>query len=174
MQYLVPQFIEVESKIIGPISGRQFVICLISLALCYLWFELFPAVIFIPLIFITGTIGGVFSFLKINGQAMHYFSLNLIQTLKRPRLTVWNRLPYEEPQKVKVKRSTAPAYKEAPSQSRLAAVSLMVDTGGAYVTEDVQRRAIGRGSSHLNAQTQPQPNPQPQPTSTTQDSPHFT
>jgi hypothetical protein len=137
MQFVVPQFIEVEAKIIGPISARQFVIILVSLGLSFGWFQLFTSPIaFIPLIFLTCAIGGVLAFAKVNGQSMHYFLLNLIQTLKRPRLKVWERMKFQE--KVKAVVSAAPPVipKVQMTESRLAEVSLMVDTGGVYATEE--------------------------------------
>lgn len=82
-QFTVPQFIDVEAKIIGPITGRQFIIMLSGLliiAACYktLDFAAFlTAAIFIFLISV------VFAFVKINGRPFHYFILNIIQTLKK-------------------------------------------------------------------------------------------
>lgn len=140
MQFLVPQFIDIESKIIGPISGRQFIISIITMALCYIWFELFPAFIFVPAIFVTGAIGGTLAFAKVNGQRMHYFLLNVIQTLKRPRLTVWHRLSYEKPAVISAPPKPAFVPKEAPNQSRLAEMSLMVDTGGVYVAQEQTKK----------------------------------
>ena len=103
MQFVVPQFIEVESKIIGPISARQFILLIISLGSMYVWFKLLPPLLFIPAIMLTGVVGGALAFGKVNGQMMHYFLLNLIQTLRRPRLKVWKRTEYvfREPKKEK-------------------------------------------------------------------------
>lgn len=134
-QFVVPQFIEVESKIIGPISGRQFIILLVSGGLSYVEFSLFQsAAIFIPLVLVTMGGGALLAFAKVNGQPMHYVLLNLGQTLRRPGLRVWKR----EIARTKTKQSDgdvikAPiAPKPMASRSRLAEMSLLVDTGGAY------------------------------------------
>lgn len=136
MQFVVPQFIEVESKIIGPISARQFIIVVITLGISFIWYQFFSLIVFVPLLFITCSFGGALAFLKVNGQSMHYFLLNLTQTLKRPRLKVWMRSEYAE-QKDRVVTSVieAPMEKEV-TDSHLAAMSLMVDTGGAYQGEE--------------------------------------
>lgn len=138
--FVVPQFIDVESKIIGPISARQFVIIAVTLGLCYVWYRFFPAFMFIPLIFFTATLGGGLAFAKVNGQSLHYFLLNFIQTLRRPRLKVWFRAeirtiepPKEIPKQIPTKRDVGPV-----TESRLAAMSLMVDTGGAYQADEVR------------------------------------
>lgn len=137
-QYLVPQFIEVESKIIGPISGRQFVIMLIAFGLSYVTFMIFQSpYIFIPgIIFFIG-IGIALAFFKINGQSMHYVLLNLTQTLKRPRLKIWKR-EYVKDKKSKNDDDLPPVYipvKPRVSESHLTEMSLMVDTGGIYQGE---------------------------------------
>lgn len=136
-QFVVPQFIEVEAKIIGPISARQFVEILVGTGLSYLWFRLFISpILFIPAIFLTLSITGMMAFAKVNSQTMHYFLLNLLQTLKRPRLKLWFRLPYQEPP-AKAKKVEAEIIDKGPiTESRLASVSLMVDTGGVYSSDD--------------------------------------
>lgn len=138
MQFLVPQFIDVETKIIGPISARQFVIMLITAGLLFLYFKLFKLIIFFPSAFITATMGGVLAFGKVNGQTMHYFLLNAIGTLKRPSLKLWGRgryIPVEHEVEAVAKVITK---KENLTESRLASMSLMVDTGGAYVSDEIR------------------------------------
>ncbi len=136
-QFVVPQFIEVEAKIIGPISARQFIQIIIGLGFSYAWFRLFSSpLIFIPMIFLTTSIFGALAFGKVNGQTMHYFLLNLLQTLRRPRLKIWFRLPYQEEKEAAQVEEVTVRDKGPITESRLAAVSLIVDTGGAYVSDD--------------------------------------
>lgn len=153
MQFVVPQFIEVESKIIGPISARQFVIILITLGVAFLWYSILSLVLFIPALVLTCIIGGAMAFAKVNGQSMHYVVLNLVQTLRRPRLKLWARVPYSEQQETtQVVPTQAQSIQKEVTQSHLAAMSLMVDTGGMYATEDVLRNgnATTKGSSTPN------------------------
>lgn len=140
MNFVVPQFIEVESKIIGPISARQFIEILATLGVCFVWYQLFITIIALPLLLITGAIGGGLAFGKVNGQPMHWFVLNMIQTLRRPGLRVWKRAEYKERTVEKKAKVKAPVpEKEALTSSRLASISLMVDTGGAYKGEGQQQ-----------------------------------
>lgn len=143
MQFVVPQFIDVESKIIGPISARQFIIVLVTFGILYVEFTIFSFAFFIPIGLVTGSFGGALAFAKINGQMMHYFLLNLIQTLKQPRLKFWQRLEYVPQEKEKSTQNITPitVQKEQLTESRLAAMALMVDTGGAYASDDVRQRA---------------------------------
>ncbi|MDZ7799052.1 MAG: PrgI family protein [Patescibacteria group bacterium] len=141
-QYTVPQFIDIESKIIGSISVRQFIILLAGGIVIYLNYELFGSINFwyfgITSLFIfafTGTL----AFLKINGQSFQYFLLNIFNIIKDPRLRVWNKEFSKKD--FQVKKSKSPdtkviAKKEPLSLSHLNRLSLVVDTGGAYKDED--------------------------------------
>ncbi len=139
MQFVVPQFIEVESKIIGPISARQFIELLVTFGFCYITYKITSPWIFIPSILIGGAIGITLAFVKVNGMPMHYFALNLTQTLRRPNLKLWQRVVYVEKKVTKEKKveEVAPVEKGPMNESRLAEMSLMVDTGGAYASQEV-------------------------------------
>jgi hypothetical protein len=133
MQFVVPQFIDVEAKIIGPVSARQFIIVLITAGVIFIWFQIFTTLFAGIATFFTGCIGGIIAFGKVNGQAMHYFLLNLIQTWRRPSLKVWKRMAYQlKEQATVVSSGQDMEVKQRATQSRLAQMSLMVDTGGAY------------------------------------------
>lgn len=140
-QFVVPQFIEVEDKIIGPITVRQFIILLVTGLLIFLAYKLADFSLFVLLALVFLGIGGILAFLKINGQPFHYFLLNLIQTFRKPRLRIWDKTysqeelrSYIQTEKVKV---IIPRVKKEPlAMSRLAQLSLIVDTGGAYKGED--------------------------------------
>jgi hypothetical protein len=145
-QFTVPQFIDVEDKIIGPVTTRQFLIMMsafILIAICYklLDFAAFAATgLFIFAIF------GIVAFLKINGRPFHFFLLNLVQTLKKPRIRIWNYLaggiPLEESDIMPSPKTSAkellPFEHRYMSRSRLAELSLVVDTRGVYQGEKSQ------------------------------------
>lgn len=136
-QFTVPQFIDVEDKIIGPITTRQFVILLVSgliIAVLYRLFD-FSAFIFGTVIIFAMTI--ILAFVKINGRPFHFFLLNLIQTFKRPNLRVWlkedsveNSVEAEDLSLQQLE--PVPAKEYSLGGSRLDELSLIVDTQGAY------------------------------------------
>jgi len=141
MQFVVPQFIEVESKVIGPISVRQFIILMITAGFIYVFWEMFTFWLAAILGVFSLAVGGTFAFVKINGQSFHIFALSFIQTFKNPKLKMWNR-ELAEAKKIKIKE---PKVKVAPiipkkeiSPSRLSELSLMVDTGGIYRPQELQ------------------------------------
>jgi len=139
-QFVVPQFIDVENKIIGPITVRQFVIFLAGAGLMVLVFRmttfLFAMAIDVPIFALTGT----FAFLKINGRPFHFFLLNMIQTLRKPTLKVWNKnLSAKDLKGKKEKEEKKPGLiivKKPLSASKLTQLALIVDTGGVYQEEE--------------------------------------
>lgn len=139
-QFVVPQFIDVEDKIIGPITTRQFIIMLAALLLDFVAYKLATFIFFIFLFLIITGGGIIIAFAKVNGQPFHYFLLNLIQTLRRPPLRVWH-IPLLAAE-IKAKAESAPppspkavVSKERPEASRLSDLALLVNTGGVYKPE---------------------------------------
>lgn len=138
--FTVPQFIDVEDKIIGPITARQFIICLVGLGFMVPAWKLLDLPWFIVLAFIDFIIVSSFAFVKINGRPFHYFVLNVIQTSKKPNLRVWNHhnpikdlLSADEMATEEVPTVTKPsAARERLVSSHLKELSLIVDTKGVY------------------------------------------
>ncbi len=145
-QFVVPQFIDVENKIIGPIGTRQFVIFLIGFGLIYISYQIFDFALFIFMAVTLFGLSGVFAFLKINGQGFHYFLLNIIKAFREPSLKVWNKKSLVQSMELKKisEEKKAPLFVKKPplTTSRLAELSLIVDTGGTYQGEKIGKRKI--------------------------------
>jgi hypothetical protein len=141
-QFTVPQFIDVEDKIIGPITTRQFVIMLLGFVIMAIFYAIFDFSLFATASLLVFAITGTFSFAKINGRPFHFFVLNLIQTIKRPRLRVWIKVNDVDfgvegkQEKDSFDQNMEIKKKKRPSLSRLNELSLIVDTKGTYKGED--------------------------------------
>ncbi len=138
-QFIVPQFIENEDKIIGPITVRQFLICLGGAGVLFVEYKLLAMAYFVLAALITAALAGAFAFLKINGQPFHIFFLNFMQTQVRPPLRVWNKNAIVQTGQEKI--IGLPTVEEAvkkprPSSTRLRELALTVNTGGVYKPED--------------------------------------
>jgi hypothetical protein len=141
-QFLVPQFLDVEPKVIGPVTVRQFIIMMVCVGVLVLEYKLSDFGLFIILGIPTLAVFAVMAFLKVNGRPFHYFVLNIIQTTKRPGLRVWNK----DMTDAELKRFLKGAKKEEATEekpqakfverSRLRDLSLVVNTGGVYKTEE--------------------------------------
>jgi hypothetical protein len=139
-QFTVPQFIDVEDKIIGPITTRQFLILLVGAIFVAIFYKTFDFSLFVFSSVIVAVIAFIIAFIKINGRPFHYFALNLIQTLKKPNLRVWNKTydasgAIEDDEIEKVERM--PTKTINLRSSRLDQMSLIVDTYGQYRGDDL-------------------------------------
>lgn len=140
-QFVIPQFIDVEDKIIGPITTRQFIILLVAAMILFIIYKLATFTFFLVFGLPILAISIILAFIKINGQPFHFFLLNVMQTARRPNLRVWNKeLTNEELQrnlkKEEVKITPPRPVKEALEGTKLSELSLIVNTGGAYKGEE--------------------------------------
>ena len=90
MQFQVPQFIEVEDKIFGPLTFRQFIYLGGSAGLAYILFRILPFFFAFPLI--AGVIGLALAlaFFKFNGRPFIVAMENAFFYALHPRLYLWN------------------------------------------------------------------------------------
>ena len=68
MQFQVPQFIEVEDKIFGPLTFRQFVYLAGGAGLSYIMWRAMPPFLAVPFIAAFGGFGVALAFFQYNGQ----------------------------------------------------------------------------------------------------------
>ena len=140
-QFVVPQFIDVEDKILGPITTRQFSIILVDCLVMFIIYKLADLALMIVINLPLLIAGVVLAFVKINGMPFHFFLLNLVQTNKRSPVRVWNKelTDAEIIALTQVELPPPPApkvYKEAPTTSKLNQLVLVVNTGGVYNPEE--------------------------------------
>jgi hypothetical protein len=91
-QFQVPQFIEVEDKIFGPFTLKQFLYILGGGAIIFLLY------VFLPFFFVVliGTpvaaFFGALAFYKVNGQPFIKMLENALNYFTRSRLYIWRRV----------------------------------------------------------------------------------
>jgi hypothetical protein len=139
-QYVVPQFIDVEDKIIGPITTRQFVILLVVAMLMFVAYKMFDFALFATVGVFELAIGGILAFAKINGQPFHFFMLNLLQTVRKPGRRVWDKEMSDGELRDILKAPPPPPppvrrLKARVESSKLSELTLVVNTGGVYNPE---------------------------------------
>jgi hypothetical protein len=143
-KFVVPQFIDNEDKILGPITVRQFLLSLGGTFAIFIEYRIFTLPLFIILAILTAAFVGVFGFLKINGQPFHLFFVNVLQTMSRPRLRVWHKALNDAELRVlaitqpKVEAIKASVSKSRPESTRLRDLALTVNTGGVYNPDEDQ------------------------------------
>ncbi len=93
MQYQVPQFIELEDRIIGPLTLKQFLYLAFAGALLFVFWFLFAFYIWIIIALPITALAAAFAFLKINDRPFVYFFLAFIKYFTKPKLYIFSSLP---------------------------------------------------------------------------------
>ncbi|MCH7758935.1 hypothetical protein IID20_01080 [Patescibacteria group bacterium] len=137
MQFIVPQFIDVESKIIGPITPKQFIILILTTGLIFASYKLADFTLFIIEAVLIAGIGITIAFVKVNHQPIYYFLLNVGQSFKRPSLRIWRKqyILIKVKKEKKEKKVATVVSRKPLSASKLSQIALTVDTGGRYEEE---------------------------------------
>jgi len=149
-KFIVPQFIEMEPKVFGPLSVRQFIMLTVAGVVLFLIFKLVNNFLFFLLMVVV--IGGgttAFAFVKINGAPFHEFLINIFTSLKKPSLRVWNKNLTEDdvrgllnPVEKKEEDKKELETRKKLSQSRLEELSMIVDTHGQYKGEKKNKKNV--------------------------------
>jgi len=90
MQFQVPQFIEVEDKIFGPLTFKQFVYVMGGAGAAYLLWRVFPLWISAPLILGVGGLAAALAFSSWNGRPFIMALENAFFFTLRTKLYLWN------------------------------------------------------------------------------------
>ena len=90
MQFQIPQFIDVEDKIFGPLTLRQFLYLAGAGALSFILFFALTTPLWIGVTVILGTIGASLALVKYNGQPMITLLGNVFKYLWLPKFYIWH------------------------------------------------------------------------------------
>lgn len=132
MQYPVPQFIEVEDKIFGPLTLKQFLVMVAGGLVSLFYWALFKAgVIFFLLAIPTMLIAVVIALGKFNGQPVLLALPVFLQFFLKPRYRVFQRMaektvvvhPTKEPKNLRTKE----LIETEPAGSRLKKLAYVLD-----------------------------------------------
>ena len=89
--FQVPQFIEKEARVIGPLTFTQTVIVVLVVLLCVAIYYLFNVIISSILIFIIAFVTGLLLFTKIEGIPSYRLIIPLLRHLWLPKQYSWNK-----------------------------------------------------------------------------------
>lgn len=147
LQYQVPQFVDVEDKIFGPLTAKQFLMFVVNALIVAAFYVAFP----LPVTVILGIPVTIFflllAFLKVNGRSFVWFLYAVAHYLLTRKLFIWERRG--ETPRVLVSSLSAVETTLARSGLRLAAPRLpmmetriqqlarILDTAGKIVDEDL-------------------------------------
>lgn len=153
MQFQVPQFIEVEDKIFGPLTFKQFVYIGGGLGACYILWRVLPLIVAAPLILVVGGLTAGLAFFQFNGRPFILALENGFFFYLHGKLYLWDNT--RKPQKSKAVAAVVPrsaeVYVPKLSESRLHELAWSLDIKeriGAGVANDEERRVV-RTSENL-------------------------
>ena len=150
MQFQVPQFIEVEDKIFGPLTFRQFVYIAGAAGIGYMLWRVLPIFLAGPLILGFGGLGAALAFFKYNGQPFIVALEHGFFFFVRSKLYLWSNEVRDKPKKGGAEPSTSrPAETYVPklSDSRLHELAWSLDIK--------ERIAAGTADDDERADTSP-------------------
>ena len=98
MNYSVPQFIDVEDKIFGPFTFRQFAYLVGGGGICYLLLKLLPTIVAIIPVILVGGLAASLAFIKMNGKPLINVMDSGFNYMIKRKLYLWKK---DETQKIK-------------------------------------------------------------------------
>lgn len=136
MQYKVPQKIDLEDKIIGPLTLKQFIYLLAGAMLDYMIFSAAGSSLWAWLIiFLISLLALAFAFIQIEEQPFSYLVMNLFSYLLRPKMRLWDKrsrvtkaVEFKNKKEEKFNRPAIKAKEEV--KSSLETLSQVLDTHG--------------------------------------------
>ncbi len=126
MQFKVPQFIDIEDKVFGPFTFRQFVYLAGGAGLVYLSLKLLPlliALIFVP---IFGGLALALTFFKYNDKPFINVLESFIRFYSRSRLYLWHKKETKASSKI-VPEARVSAERATLTESKLKTLSWSLD-----------------------------------------------
>lgn len=137
MQFHVPQFIDVEDKIFGPLSFKQFIYLVGGAGLCVIVYTLIPyrfiSYLLIPAI---AAFSLALAFYEVNNKPFIHIVQAAFNYITNSRLYLWQRVEHEEKSGEQIEKEAAQIQKvvadmaEAGSErDRLKSKSFAIDVG---------------------------------------------
>lgn len=136
MRFQIPQFIDVEDKIFGPLTLKQFVYLAGAGGCAFLLYRILPGLIAFPLILIVGGLAAALAFYKVNNKPFADFLESALRYALNNKLYIWKKKE-KKPEPTGERASSADLYVPRLSRSKLQDVSWSVDVkGGVDSTEE--------------------------------------
>lgn len=119
MEYQVPQFIEVENKVIGPLTLKQFIYSAGAVGLCVIFFVYLPIYLAILFSIPVGGLGVALAFYKMNGKPFSDVLEAGFRYYTGSKLFLWkHEEPKEMPKKAAAQAEPEPVAGAAPRLTR--------------------------------------------------------
>jgi len=109
MRFTLPQFIEHEPKIVGPLTFRQFSFIGVAAAICFILYYTVPFSVFLIACLILGGGAMALAFLRIGGRSLPTILGNFLKFSVSPKIFIWRKIeaPIKVFKKERIKKEEA-------------------------------------------------------------------
>ncbi len=97
MRFTIPQFIEHEAKIIGPLTFKQFIFVGIAAVICFVLYFSVSFNLFLLGCIVLGGTSVAFAFLKVEGIPLPQVMSNFLKFSFSPKKYLWEKKTQKEP-----------------------------------------------------------------------------
>ena len=91
LRFQVPQFIEREARIVGPLTFKQFVYLGVPAAAAFFLYFMAPLFIFLFATVVFLSIGFLFAFVNVGGRSFPIILINFLHFSIRPKIYIWKK-----------------------------------------------------------------------------------
>lgn len=125
----IPQFIDIEDKIVGPLTAKQLGWLAAGGVLLLVLWSMLDMSAFIMAALIVGFIFGMLAFYRPNNQSLLIYILSIFSFFTKPKMYVWRRIPEIEKAKKAIAKKTqaATAAPKGINENKIEEISKMLD-----------------------------------------------
>ncbi len=123
MRFEVPQFIEVEDKIVGPLTWRQFIYVAGGAGLLTVFYFTLPFIFFVIVGGPVGALAGFLAFHRINNRPFSVFLESAFNYVRNSKLYLWKK----EQEQTIVSHTESGEVKQAPIQGDRGRLASLAD-----------------------------------------------
>lgn len=128
MQYKVPQNIDIEDQVIGPLTLKQFIYLMVGFGILFVLKSSVPSGLFLPIALLVGGFFLALAFYKPGDRPFEVYLSSVVFALTKPRRRIWKKLPpthkkdiVEKKEELEMKKVTA---------EDLERLAFIIDSGG--------------------------------------------
>jgi len=123
----VPQFIDIEDTIVGPLTAKQLGWIAAGFVVLLVLFSLLDMSAFIIAAIVVGFIFGMLAFYRPHSQPLILFVFSMFAFFFKPKMYVWHRMPEAQEKKKVAIKAEPHIIKKKLSANKIAELSKMLD-----------------------------------------------
>ena len=133
MRFQVPQFIEIESKIFGPLTFKQFIYLAGGAGIVFLFYIILPFFLAVMFIAPVAAFAVALSFYKVHNRPFIKVAESAFRYFTAPKIYVWKKEKIQQPTSIdqltlkRVERGISPQYIPKLTKSKLKDLAWSLD-----------------------------------------------